>query len=316
MTALPTRTGSKKLSTILALPIGKKKISIDDVPIEDVVKGKAAFPLSTFGTFLENEQAEENLLFYRDVDDFKEHFEPGSGTEKPIVAKYIVDGSDYQINIPGPMRVSVVKQAENSADVKETIFDASQDEVLAVMASDKYPRFISTLKTYNLSDKLAQGAFRLGLIIFMIGLLISGIFIGIQFYAINELETRSSPPLETLNNRFWRFLAMPFLMEGIDFMVVAKTRLCPICATAGNNFSLSYGIELSYTRVIYLSIVEIFLKVRSPSKVISVDNQTAISEIAKANIRKRRKYTVLVIFLTFIVQNLIVMLPPDVPKMF
>mmetsp|Transcript_7881 Transcript_7881/g.10004 ORF Transcript_7881/g.10004 Transcript_7881/m.10004 type:complete len:231 (-) Transcript_7881:1834-2526(-) len=212
-------TTKGKLSTA-ALQFQSKPL--EDVPFEQVAKGIAPFPLSTFENFLRVERAEENLDFYREVLDFKESFDSdkvnGSVETKYIyiVQKYIEPGSDFEVNIPGDMKDHIIG-AQKEKRISGDVFDDAQREILGVMHTDKYPRFLKLLKSTNLNDDLASQAVRLGVSLFMIGVIICLVFIGVQIYATNELESRSSTTLQTLSEPYFRFLAMPFFFSRHGF---------------------------------------------------------------------------------------------------
>merc|ERR1711915_286599 len=142
------------------------------------------------------------------------------------------------------------------------------------LKTDKYERFLNRLKTSNLSKRLASGAWYFGLQLLLFGILLSGAIIGVQFYAVLQLETsEESKVLETISNRFWRLLAMPFVMAGIDFMIVGISRVCPVCLVANNNFSSEDDISVSYKSLVYQQIVERILQLRHSTKLISKNYQ-------------------------------------------
>eukprot|EP00510_Aplanochytrium_minuta_P003944 CAMPEP_0184017744 /NCGR_PEP_ID=MMETSP0954-20121128/7726_1 /TAXON_ID=627963 /ORGANISM="Aplanochytrium sp, Strain PBS07" /LENGTH=216 /DNA_ID=CAMNT_0026299053 /DNA_START=126 /DNA_END=773 /DNA_ORIENTATION=+ len=206
------RKTPKEILAELPSFVEKKLVKrLEDVPFEEILNGRAAFPLSSFESYLKTQMAEESLFFYSDVQDFKQEVEDRDLEKeakvpiekvKEIVDTYIKPAAELEVNIPGDMKEDtlekVEKVVEGALPLTVDLFQEPEVEVKNLLFSDKYPGFIKTLKTTNLSDKLAAQAVWFGLSLLMIGMMISIAFIVLQYYVENdELD------VEVLNSRYW-----------------------------------------------------------------------------------------------------------------
>lgn len=105
--------------------------------------------LDSFQLFVSSEFAEENVLFYKAVVNFKSkfgHLVPPSDTldvaARNIYEQYIATGSANEVNILSSLR-SVVEKAIFSKGVTITVFDAVQTEVLKLLEEGPYSRWLA-----------------------------------------------------------------------------------------------------------------------------------------------------------------------------
>jgi len=157
--------------------LGKSAIQVMEeggFTIEQVVLGEAPFPLSTFESFARGEFAGENVDFVREVAAFKTLFEKYSepafldeATQEEIleafqhiIGNYIASGSVSEVNLSGTARKIIMDWSDKTArdnivQAKEA-FNAGQQEILGLLATDTYPRFLNLLRSRNLTDTLAK----------------------------------------------------------------------------------------------------------------------------------------------------------------
>eukprot|EP00510_Aplanochytrium_minuta_P001831 CAMPEP_0184011660 /NCGR_PEP_ID=MMETSP0954-20121128/3953_1 /TAXON_ID=627963 /ORGANISM="Aplanochytrium sp, Strain PBS07" /LENGTH=310 /DNA_ID=CAMNT_0026291507 /DNA_START=43 /DNA_END=974 /DNA_ORIENTATION=- len=310
------------MSTAISVsPAFSSTPKFDEYPFEEVARGMAPFPLSTFDNFIYSEQAGENLDFYREVDVYKKNFELKNKKTLSLFTKimetYIVPGSEGEINISGDMRESLL-EAKASELISPDVFNEAQRTVFAVnVASDKYPRFLDLIRSTNLNDKLATGAQRLGRSFLFLSVLIVGTSIGVQYYAESELERRDSRALEIMNNRFWRLLAFPFLLWGIGISTIAKTKLCIICSYAGSHYATQRAEDVPrYSILIYREIKLLLGRSKAKERMEIPPSKSIMDDIAKVNKDKSRWIQRVVIFFSIVLMVGILLLPPNKPKFF
>jgi len=314
------------------LPWSKDKIH--EVPFNSVVSGNAAYPLSTFEIFLRSEFAIENLLFYREVEALKrkeKEVEKGkffdetgslSKEAEAIVKKYIQNEAEYEINVGGLVRERVFESLKQSKEenipLRSETFQDAQNEVYALLYSDKYPRFLEVLQETNLSDKLSSEAVGFGTNLFVIGTFIFIIFWAIQFYAAGQLEERDSRALEVLNDRKWRVAGFPFLYAGVGFILAGNSHLCTICSTLGWNYKFDDDTP-KYSRLISDLLVSKtlhLLRIRHTLPERLEDCKICVDQIEKANRIKGLKNAFYNLLICFVLFTLLLMLPPDNPEWF
>lgn len=95
-----------------------------------------------FEEWLRQDHSFENLLFWKDVEDFKEL--PGdrlAGAAAAIQKKYFELGSDYEINLDHHQKLALKeKLLVPTADM----FDEIQISIFLLMRLDSYPKFIES----------------------------------------------------------------------------------------------------------------------------------------------------------------------------
>jgi len=109
--------------------------------------------MDLFMQYLETEFSSENLMFYRDVIEYKKMDQKDvSGLREKafeIYNQYIVDGAELQVNISYLVLEPLVSKmnqwrnpnAEINPEALYTVFDEAQEEVYRLMESDSYRRF-------------------------------------------------------------------------------------------------------------------------------------------------------------------------------
>lgn len=102
-----------------------------------------------FRTYLAKELATESLDFWATQDKFTKAFdemdeEERRGQAKEIFGKYISQSAEFQVNIPGKMRVAISNVLDNGEAVEHTLFDHAAIEVYKLMVRDNYARFKRT----------------------------------------------------------------------------------------------------------------------------------------------------------------------------
>lgn len=104
-----------------------------------------------FCKFLKKEYAEESLMFYKDVIDFRKEFcsdYPIKTKEvinkvKIIYNKYIKDNCEFAVNIPSEIKNRIEESIRNN-NVDQFIFTDAKVSLLKLMLNDSFGRFIET----------------------------------------------------------------------------------------------------------------------------------------------------------------------------
>mmetsp|Transcript_27356 Transcript_27356/g.51873 ORF Transcript_27356/g.51873 Transcript_27356/m.51873 type:complete len:643 (+) Transcript_27356:165-2093(+) len=120
--------------------------------------------MEVFETFLKKELADENIMFYKAVNEYKlakkspSELKPGERcispsrrrTSRAIYEEFISQKADTQVNIPGKMRAHIEAMAigENTPLPEENVpidvFDKAEEEIYKLMVRDNYARFKKT----------------------------------------------------------------------------------------------------------------------------------------------------------------------------
>lgn len=158
--------------------------SVDIDQLESIVLIPAGF--EAFRKFLSAEFSVENLLFWKDIEDFRKKIKAGGSEDfirtenKRLYEKYIIEDSPFQVNLKGEVvqRIraviegkaplpSAATQDEKADDAKAkkrtecmspgaaetpTVFDEAQANIFKLMKSDSFPRF----KTSEIYTTFAQ----------------------------------------------------------------------------------------------------------------------------------------------------------------
>jgi len=98
-----------------------------------------------FQEFLINEFSVENILFWHEVQDYKQlsSQEELSIAARKIYDKYIVDGSPFQVNLCEESSRTVREGLRGNVD--KQIFELPEAEILGTMKGDAYPRFRTSI---------------------------------------------------------------------------------------------------------------------------------------------------------------------------
>lgn len=96
-----------------------------------------------FQKFLQKEFCEENLEFYLDVSKFKQMQSETSLKKKyeQIKSTYIEMESPREVNIPGPIRESLLRP---DTPIHNEIFDKAITSILQLLKFDSFRRFMQT----------------------------------------------------------------------------------------------------------------------------------------------------------------------------
>ena len=104
--------------------------------------------LAMFETFLKTELADENIMFWRYVNNFKNN--PTKQLAIEIYNNFVSESAPTQVNIPGKLRSSLtetIKGLESDAaesELSAELFKASQAEIYKLMVRDNFARFRRT----------------------------------------------------------------------------------------------------------------------------------------------------------------------------
>jgi len=106
----------------------------------------------SFYEFCKYEHSEENLAFYRAIEEFKNsrHLKQRKELIKEIFERFIFCGANLEINLNALTRKEIYDElSQNPNDPKLTIFDAAQLEVYRNLECDSWVRYLQnrTVKT-------------------------------------------------------------------------------------------------------------------------------------------------------------------------
>ena len=214
----------------MSLPI-KNADSTGEATLDEVIEGVRAAPFGKedFRRFLEGELSVENLDFYENVEEFRRKASDDNSstddaleTEKQITDRFIVPGSPEEINIASDVRNNVVETVVKQNQFNPNVFDEAQAEVKNLMAMDAFSRFVKNAVTKNITKEHGDWRKTIGIRLFIIGFLVFGLFLGLQLGRVDPFDTR-----------YWRILALPFLIGGFSYYISGKKCLCSGLAAAG-----------------------------------------------------------------------------------
>jgi len=102
-------------------------------------------PFNSFFEFCKYEHSEENLAFYRAIEEFKNSRNLKQRRElvKEIFEQYLFCGAKFEINLNALTTQEIYEEfSQNPSDPKLTIFDAAQLEVYRNLESDSWIRYL------------------------------------------------------------------------------------------------------------------------------------------------------------------------------
>jgi hypothetical protein len=171
----------------------KEERNLDDA----IGKTERALIDQTFLLFLEDKNAryyfkkfsrqvfqEESYMFWLEVQHYKaeDHIAPSDGsfilvtlgdTDKDImikraeklVAKYIVPGSKFEINIPDKMKQAIMKAVKSRDDVSLGVFEPAEKEILQLMERNMWSKFRESYFYNQFRDKIFSKSQKQSLIV-------------------------------------------------------------------------------------------------------------------------------------------------------
>lgn len=270
--------------------------------IHRILKGDVPYPLNLLESFARREYSDENILFYRDVEEYKD--KPELPKRDEICDTYVKPGSNREINIASDTREEVLERQKLENQVKNDIFNTAQRDVFELVRRDTLPRFERELKENNLNERTAWEATGLGLKLLAVALVLTAVTFALQITCdpqINSSVPEFCSSIEILGNRFWRLLAGPFYMGAIMFILAGRQKFCPICATSGASFMFEKP-KPSYLKIITRKVL--------PDYVIRVP------EILAANRKKAIRSAIITMMLTIMISVSMILLPPDNPPFY
>jgi hypothetical protein len=137
----PTSRSAANESTCIEL--STDGLATLDPTLEQVLDSKHPY-YRAFTLFCEGEFSSENPAFVRRVEQYKS--DPRRSAALRIVADHIAENADGQVNISSPRREKVEKVLQR-ASLHPELFDQSMTEVVEMMKSDTFPRFLTELSS-------------------------------------------------------------------------------------------------------------------------------------------------------------------------
>jgi len=107
-----------------------------------------------FFGFLAKEWSTENLLFWKQVNEYKVIADPEQRTKKAqaIYETFIRENAIYEVNLPdtirSKLRLSVEQILAQGENIPSNIFDGAQNEIFSLMSNDSFHRFIKTEESF------------------------------------------------------------------------------------------------------------------------------------------------------------------------
>lgn len=155
-------------------PLDDLNVPADMATLRGLISDPDGF--ESFKEFLSKEFSVENILFWKEVEDFRQKKAQSSNNQlvlmqeaQNIYAKYIIPGSPLQVNLPGQIfkdlqtklkveyggmahRVSEDKKLQfetividpSAVEKTTTVFDLAQKNIFYLMETDSYKRYITT----------------------------------------------------------------------------------------------------------------------------------------------------------------------------
>lgn len=146
----------------LRLEVGDSGVSIKTLTFRHVMKE----PLGReyFMIFLKLEHAEENLIFFEEVEKFKVQIEDRSknvtSLVEEMIATYLMPGVETEVNISDQMKRSLVKAATNDVANNMPEFlkhlDRAQNEIMMILAMGAFPRFLKSKQFMQYKIKVKE----------------------------------------------------------------------------------------------------------------------------------------------------------------
>jgi len=115
-----------------------------------------------FCGFLAKEWSTENLLFWKQVNEYKLLADPEERTKKAqeIIETFIRDNAIYEVNLPDTIRTRIrkdIEQVVESGHAPVEMFDAAQTEIFSLMSNDSFHRFLKMEESFvELSENQAS----------------------------------------------------------------------------------------------------------------------------------------------------------------
>jgi len=121
--------------------------SYDSSSLEAVLANPVGY--QDFFGFLAKEWSTENLLFWKQVNDYKEIVNQEERTKKAqaIYETFVRENAIYEVNLPDTIRSELrrtIEQNLGQSDVQFDLFDSAQNEIFSLMSNDSFTRFMKT----------------------------------------------------------------------------------------------------------------------------------------------------------------------------
>lgn len=124
----------------------KKPASQPPLKLLDILKTKDKSVVTAFRAFLLQEYSAENIEFWLACQRFKSQKIRKSEDRKvaalEIYEKYLADGAPNEVNLPSESKERLVEALGREVDAH--LFDIVQQEILNLMQSDTFPRFLKS----------------------------------------------------------------------------------------------------------------------------------------------------------------------------
>lgn len=104
--------------------------------------------LMIFSNYLHSEYSSENIQFWEAARDFPQ--KPNLRECKRLIQLYIIEGSEFQINLSQAVRQQVIEEGAELGEVepdgtvwktRKDLFELAKTEIFQLMARDSFPRF-------------------------------------------------------------------------------------------------------------------------------------------------------------------------------
>jgi len=187
---------------------------------------QAPFTYDDLREFMESEYNQENLDFWGRVEEYRQTFEDAQAPKmvrvssrkptdpnsesKGILQEFVEVGSPNEVNISGQMREEIVKKTQ--AGESRGIFDSAQMEIRRIISSDTFPRFLQRVVRTNITDSQANWRKHLGYFLIFLGIVVTGVVIGLEFADIVGFP-------------YLRFLNLPFFINGLGYYISGKQKV-------------------------------------------------------------------------------------------
>eukprot|EP01038_Epipyxis_sp_PR26KG_P007069 gene7069-9649_t len=103
-----------------------------------------------FMKFLKSEHAEENLIFFEEIENLKKmNNEKFVSQTQILISSYLLPGVQNEVNVSAVMKQSIVKMNEDMR-VQHELFleylEKAQHEIVLILALGSFPRFLKTVE--------------------------------------------------------------------------------------------------------------------------------------------------------------------------